>query len=155
MRRIMKEHPESILVLIVGVIVMVFMFLPLFAPSQKGDDTAWESSRSVRSAHAMRPPSLRLEVIGRELLSITSKTAPVQFASGVSRRAVNVFVFFEGEDCRWDPHSDPTQDVGATFIDGKHFWMEEEEISGSSFVLDRGAAATGTSAFAIYYGRVS
>ncbi len=135
---------------IVGLVLLAYFFIPVFTEKTK---TAWEPSRSPRVAHAMRPPDQRLEILGRELLTITSKTAPVQFASGVSKRAVNVFVFFEGEDCRWDPYSDPTQDVGGTLSDSDEFWMEEEEIAGSSFILDRDAAVTGTSAFAIFYGR--
>lgn len=131
----------ALLALILGV------FLPYI--KQAGD---WRFEPHPRKAEA-RLAGQRLKILGDEVLTITSKTTPVQFNSGVSVSAVNVFVLFEGQDLRWRAYGTATQDQGGLFTEYDRFWMEEEEIPSSNFILERGAAATGATAYAIFYGR--
>lgn len=152
MRGIMKKHPVSVILGILMLGLALAQVLPVLAPKDLGTEIGWQLDRAPRSARALRPQNLRLEILSRELLTVTSKTAPVQFASAVSPQAVNTWIFVEGEDIRWDPHtSSPTQDVGATLTDSDEVWIEAEEIQDTDFILDRDAAATGSSVFAIHY----
>lgn len=150
MRGIVRKHPVSV---IVGVLLLALVLAPLLPEILPEKDRAeWRVSPSPRRAEA-RLPEERLVIIGDEVLYITSKTTPRQLASSVSPQAVNVWLWVEGEDMRAKFYGQATSTSGGILGNEREVWLEYEEIGPSNYVLDEDSALTGTSVYAVYYGR--
>jgi len=158
MRRIMREQPWATLGIVVGAIVAALICLPLFAPQQDTPDTtSFRVLSGPPQAQArMLPTGERLEVIGDEDLYLTSTSAVKQLASSVSPQAVQVDFYWNGEIFRWKSYSTVTNTSGAKIdpdVTTGIIGFDAGLIENLTLVLDEDAASTGTSIYAVYWGR--